>query len=54
LNGQNDKFMLSAAYALSKRTNLYALVDQARLKDALRVGTQDRQNEVAVGINHLF
>lgn len=54
LNGKKDLFMLSAAYALSKRTNFYALVDHARLDDALRVGTQDRQNEVAVGINHLF
>jgi predicted porin len=62
LNGKKDIFMLSAAYALSKRTNFYALVEHSRLNDALRVlpsatspGTaQDRQNGVAVGINHLF
>ncbi|TFV96592.1 porin [Oxalobacteraceae bacterium OM1] len=54
LEGKKDLFMISAAYALSKRTNFYGLIDHARLDNALRVGTQDRQNEVAVGINHLF
>jgi predicted porin len=62
-NGKKDLFMLNAAYALSKRTNFYALVETSRLNEALRVGatsatfagpTQDRQNGVSVGINHLF
>jgi predicted porin len=54
LGGRKDLFMLSATYAFSKRTNFYALIDEARLKNALRVGTQDRQRDVAIGINHLF
>ena len=53
-DGKTDKLMLSLTYAFSKRTNFYALVDQARLDGVARTVGQDRQNEVAVGINHLF
>jgi predicted porin len=53
-DGKTDKIMLSLTYALSKRTNFYALVDQARLDGIARTVSQDRQNEVAVVINHLF
>lgn len=54
-NGEKKLFMFGATYALSKRTSLYALVDQAKLEGALRVGgVQTRQRDVAVGINHLF
>ena len=58
-DGKKNLLMLSATYALSKRTNLYALIDQATLNGALRIGgnaamNQDRQRDVAVGINHLF
>jgi len=58
-DGKKDLYMLSLTYAFSKRTNFYALIDQARLDGALRVGgnaavNQDRQTDVAVGINHFF
>lgn len=53
-DGKKDILMLSATYALSKRTNFYALIDQAKLDGAMMIGTQDRQRDVAVGINHLF
>jgi predicted porin len=58
--GRHDKLMLSATYAFSKRTNLYALVDQSRYQGAIRTATlgagspEDRQLGVAVGVNHLF
>jgi predicted porin len=55
LSGKKDLYMLSASYALSKRTNLYALVDQARLEGPLRIGgVQTRQRDIAIGVNHLF
>ncbi|NEX64236.1 porin [Noviherbaspirillum galbum] len=59
LEGKKDLYMLSVTYAFSKRTNFYALIDQSRLDNALRVGgnaaaNQDRQRDIAVGINHLF
>lgn len=54
LVGKKDIFMLSAAYALSKRTSLYALIDQARLEDALLAFGHDRQRDIAVGVNHNF
>lgn len=59
-DGKKDLLMLSATYALSKRTNLYALIDYARLDGALRVttagvaGAQSRQRDIAFGVNHLF
>lgn len=53
-DGKTDKLLLSLTYALSKRTNFYALVDQFRLDGIARTVSQDRQNEVAFGINHLF
>jgi predicted porin len=58
-DGKKDLYMLSLTYAFSKRTNFYALVDRAKLDGASRIGgnaalNQDRQTDVAVGINHLF
>jgi predicted porin len=59
LNGKKDLYMLSLTYAFSKRTNFYAMIDQAKLDGNSRIGgnaavNQDRQTDVAVGINHLF
>jgi len=54
-DGKKDLLMLSATYAFSKRTSFYALIDQAKLEGALNtVSPQDRQRDIAVGINHVF
>jgi len=53
--GKKDLHMLAATYALSKRTNLYAGFDTAKLRDNLRVAApQDRQTGISLGVNHLF
>jgi len=49
-----NKPMLSVTYAFSKRTNAYALFDRQSLSGLARTVGQSHQNEVAVGINHLF
>jgi predicted porin len=53
-DGKKDLHMLAATYALSKRTNLYAGFDTAKLEGALRTVGQDRQNGISLGVNHLF
>ncbi len=54
-DGKKDLHVLAATYALSKRTNLYAGFDTAKLKGALRVAApEDRQTGVSLGMNHLF
>jgi predicted porin len=59
VDGKRNLFMLSATYALSKRTNLYAELDHTKLDGSARLGTaatgfQDRVTGVSVGVNHLF
>jgi predicted porin len=53
-SGKKDLYMIGATYALSKRTNFYAELDHAKLKDGLRVNGQDKQRGISLGINHLF
>jgi predicted porin len=53
--GKKDLHMVGATYALSKRTNLYAAFDTAKLRDNMRVAApQDRQTGISLGMNHLF
>jgi predicted porin len=52
--GKKDLFMLSATYALSKRTILYAETDNTKLTgNQITVG-QDHQLGLSVGVNHTF
>ncbi|RJF99603.1 porin [Noviherbaspirillum saxi] len=54
--GDKDNLMLGATYALSKRTNLYTLLDTQKYDGAARVAAagNSRQRGIAVGVNHLF
>lgn len=57
--GTNKFFILGGTYALSKRTNFYADYDNRKLNGNQVIGfgaaqTQDVQNGLSVGINHLF
>ncbi|WP_082584063.1 porin [Noviherbaspirillum sp. Root189] len=53
--GKKNLHMLAATYAFSKRTNLYAEFDTAKLRGNLNtIAPEDRQSGVSVGINHLF
>ena len=54
-DGKRQLFIVGATYALSKRTNFYADVDNARY-DGTFGGDTDRPNNtgISVGINHLF
>ncbi len=52
-DGKRKLFIVGATYALSKRTNFYADIDHAKLTGT-KVGTEDTQTGVSVGINHLF
>jgi predicted porin len=67
LSGRRNLPIIGATYALSKRTNFYFDVDQARYSGAGRslnttsaalpgavLAGRDRQTGVSVGINHLF
>ncbi|MBK4737890.1 porin [Noviherbaspirillum pedocola] len=53
-DGSRNLYLLSATYAYSKRTKFYAMVDQARMSNALLAYGHDRQRDLAFGINHLF
>lgn len=57
-DGKRQLFILGGTYALSKRTNFYADVDNRRYSDAaigvLSPAGESRQAGVSVGINHLF
>jgi len=50
-DGKRKLFIIGATYALSKRTNFYADIDNARYDNAINSPTQ---TGVSVGINHLF
>jgi predicted porin len=52
--GAKNLVLLSATYAYSKRTKLYAMVDQARMSNALLAYGHERQRDIAFGMNHLF
>jgi predicted porin len=54
VSGAKNLYLLSATYAVSKRTRFYALIDQARMSDALRAYGHDSLRDIAVGINHTF
>ena len=57
---RRNLFIVGATYALSKRTNLYADIDVAKLKGAARLvetatgRVEDRVTGFSVGVNHLF
>jgi len=56
-DGKRKLFIVGATYALSKRTNFYADIDNSKFSGSLRVpGTtnQTTTTGVSVGINHLF
>ena len=53
VDAKRKLFIVGATYALSKRTNFYADIDNARY--SISAGTApSTQNGVSVGINHLF
>ncbi len=52
--GARKLAMLGVVYYLSKRSNLYADIDYARLSGRARIGTQTSQTGVSIGIDHLF
>lgn len=58
--GRRNLVILGGTYALSKRTNLYADLDVAKLKGATRLvetatgRIEDRVTGFSVGVNHLF
>ncbi|MDB5842331.1 MAG: porin [Herminiimonas sp.] len=54
LDGRRNLAIFGATYALSKRTNFYADIDNSKLTGLSRVAGQTRQTGVSVGINHLF
>jgi predicted porin len=58
-DGRRNLLMIGTTYALSKRTNLYAAVDSAKLKgDFIMTNTagqvEDRVTGINLGVNHLF
>jgi predicted porin len=53
-NGLKETYILSATYALSKRTNLYAEVDRNKYSGNFVLLTQTGQTGVSAGINTLF
>jgi predicted porin len=54
LDGKKDLFMLSATYDLSKRTNLYAEIDRAKLSGNFITVGQTHQTGISAGVNTLF
>ncbi|MBY0240534.1 MAG: porin [Burkholderiaceae bacterium] len=54
-SGKRDFYIVSATYALSKRTRLYTDIDQNRYTGALLPATrQSGQTGISAGINHAF
>ena len=61
LEAERDLFIISATYALSKRTNLYAAIDHSRYDGTAAldgrfaaIAPRDKQTGFSVGVNHLF
>jgi predicted porin len=53
--GEKKLLILGATYAMSKRTNLYADIDQAKYKGLLiPASTKDKVNGVSIGMNHTW
>lgn len=52
--GRRNLVILGGTYALSKRTNFYADIDNSRLRGTAVTVGQTRQTGISVGINHLF
>jgi len=53
-DGESKLFIVGVTYAFSKRTNFYADYDRKNLGGIARIGTNDSQTGISVGINHLF
>ena len=51
--GKRTLYIAGVTYGFSKRTNLYADIDQAKLSGSL-LTVKDKQNGLSVGINHTF
>lgn len=54
VEGKRKLFIIGGTYALSKRTNVYADIDNAKLSGSFMIGTQRSQTGVSAGICHLF
>ncbi|MEC5163333.1 MULTISPECIES: porin [unclassified Janthinobacterium] len=54
IGGARKLYMVGAVYYLSKRTNLYADIDHAKLSGRSRIGSQTSQTGVSIGVDHLF
>ena len=54
VEGKKKLLIVGATYALSKRTNFYADIDNVKLSGSSLVGTQSSQTGISLGINHLF
>jgi predicted porin len=52
--GTKKLFIVSFVHNLSKRTELYFDVDQAKVDGSLKTGTDDTNTGISVGINHAF
>jgi predicted porin len=52
--GRRNLVILGGTYALSKRTNFYADIDNSKLSGSVVTVGQTRQTGLSVGINHLF
>ncbi|WP_168798690.1 porin [Herbaspirillum sp. ST 5-3] len=52
--GRRNLVILGGTYALSKRTNFYADIDNSKLSGTAVTVGQTRQTGLSVGINHLF
>ncbi|MDC8757183.1 porin [Janthinobacterium fluminis] len=54
IGGAKKLAMLGVVYYLSKRSNLYADIDHAKLSGRSRIGAQTSQTGISIGIDHLF
>ncbi len=52
--GKRKLLIAGATYALSKRTNFYADIDNAKFSGTMIPAGQSRQTGISAGINHLF
>ncbi|HJV84843.1 MAG TPA: porin [Noviherbaspirillum sp.] len=52
--GRRNLVILGGTYAMSKRTNFYADIDNSKLSGTAVTVGQTRQTGISVGINHLF
>lgn len=52
--GTKKLFIVGFVHNMSKRTELYFDIDQAKVDGSLRTGTDDTNTGVSIGINHAF